>query len=359
MKKTLFGTTALVTGAALMSSPALAEDPIKLGLDGYMNMFFGIGDTDNDVTDREPTNLFQDGEIWFVGETTLDNGITFGANVQLEAFSPGDQIDESFGYVSGSFGRLNIGSENTAAYLMQYSAPVVGAPINSGWLTTFIPADGIVGPIGGFRTPAISTYGDLGAIGNDEKVITYFTPRFSGFQVGVSYTPTFDGGGDGTNVSADSDFDFQHGFSLGANYVNSFGGVDLAIAGGYRRAEVGDAIDDAGIDEPQQFSAGVNVGFAGFTVGGSLLVEDSDFTTDGTAWDAGASYSTGPWSVGASVFSSETDGADLEVLAFQGGVAYAVGPGIEASGTIMYGDIEDDTAEADGVVAIFGMAYSF
>jgi hypothetical protein len=62
----------------------------------------GIGDTDNDTStvnaakaEREPTNLLQDNEIWVFSETTLDNGITFGAKVELEAFSRADQIDES------------------------------------------------------------------------------------------------------------------------------------------------------------------------------------------------------------------------------------------------------------------------
>ena len=86
-----------------------------------MNNYFGVlFDHDpGDDTDRNETGIFSDGEIWFMGETTLDNGITFGANVQLESFgNTADVIDEDFAYISGSFGRINIGSENSAAYLM-------------------------------------------------------------------------------------------------------------------------------------------------------------------------------------------------------------------------------------------------
>ena len=42
MKRLLYGTTALVTGTALMGSPALAEEGIKLGLGGYMSNYFGV-----------------------------------------------------------------------------------------------------------------------------------------------------------------------------------------------------------------------------------------------------------------------------------------------------------------------------
>ncbi len=355
MKKYLLGTSAIVGASAVLAAPASAEDPIRLGLDGYMNMFFGVGSTDNDAGfDREPTNLFQDGEIWFVGETTLDNGISFGVNVQLEAFSSSDQIDESFGYVEGSFGRINLGSENTAAYLMQYSAPSVGVPINTGWITTFIPADGVGGPVGAFRTPVNSTFVDFG---NDERIVTYFTPRFAGFQVGASYTPNIVGTGDGSVQPADNQ-GLQHGISVGVNYVNSFGGVDLAVAGGYRLAQQGDDVP-GDPDDPQLFSAGLNVGFSGFTIGGSIAIEDSDRETDGTGWDAGASYSTGPWTVGATVLSSEVDGDNLETLAIEGGLEYAIGPGITGSLSVLFAEFESDTGDADGVVGVVGLAYSF
>ena len=369
MKRLLYGTTALVTGAALMSSPAMAEEGIKLGLGGYMNNYFSFGDLDNDAdVDRNATGLFSDGEIWFKGEATLDNGITFGANVQLESFTTGDQIDENFGYIEGSFGRLNFGSENTAAYLMHYNAPYVGVPINTGWVSTFVPPDG-TDFVGIFRTPVLSTFVD---IGNDENQITYFTPRFSGFQVGVSYVPTLNFSGDGANfpVQADKDAEFNNGFSVGANFVESFNGVDIAVAGGYRRAE---APNTGGIDDMAQISAGLNIGFAGFTVGGSYAHEDDDIIEDGDAWDVGATYTTGPWSVGAAYFSSDTEygsavgfasgsatpGDEVELDAIQGGVGYAVGPGIAASVNVLYADYDTDGGDADGLLGIVGITYSF
>jgi predicted porin len=372
MKKALYGTTALVTGAALMSVPAAAEEGIKLGLGGYMNNYFGVlFDHDEDsAVDRNATGLFSDGEIWFKGETTLDNGITFGANVQLESFgNTGDVIDEDFAYISGNFGRINIGSENTAAYLMHYSAPYVGAPINSGWVTTFIPADG-TGFVGPFRTPALSTTVD---IGNDENVITYFTPRFSGFQVGATYVPAvvFSGNGKDFPIEADKETEFNNGFSVGANFVESFEGFDISVSGGYRRAEAPDGLGS--IEDMEQWSAGLNVGFAGFTVGGSYANEDDDIIDDGESWDVGATYSSGPWTVGATYFNSDltygpavgfasgsaTPGEDVEMDVIQGGVGYAVGPGIDASMNIMYADYDTDTGDADGIIGIVGLTYSF
>ena len=46
---------------------------------------------------------------------------------------------------------------------------------------------------------------------------------------------------------------------------------DVAVAGGYRTANSSSGSD------PEQWSAGLNLGFSGFTVGGSFAIEDSQF----------------------------------------------------------------------------------
>ena len=374
MKKTLYGTTAIIAAGTLLATAAQAEEGIKLGLGGYMNNYFGVGGHDSDVdTDFGPTGLFSDGEIWFLGETTLDNGITFGANVQLESFGAsgrggtGDVIDEDFAYISGSFGRINLGSENSAAYLMHYGAPNVGAPINSGWLSTFVPADGANTGGGGFRTPRLSTYLDWN---NDENVITYFSPRFAGFQIGGTYAPVVSESGDGANfpIYANEDTEFNNGFALGVNYVQTLNPVDLAVSGGWRHANAPDnpgaASNRAGKDNDlNQYSVGLNIGFSGFTIGGSFAREQSGRATEGHSYDLGASYSTGPWSVGVTYLGSEVNGNagdDDELDAVEGGVAYQVGPGITASASLLYVDWEGgNNNDADGFVGIAGLKYRF
>jgi predicted porin len=365
MKKVLYGSTALVAAGTLAATPAAAEEGVSLGLGGYWNSFFYFGDyseDDNDPRDLGNTGIFNDGEVHFKGKTTLDNGITFGVQVELEGFTSGDQIDENYAYIEGSFGRLVIGGENTAAYMMQYGAPFVGTPINSGWITSFIPppqtTGGTLAVTTGFRTPALSTYVDLA---NDDHALNYFSPRFSGFQVGASYVPAATVNGEGKNfpVQADENTEFTDLISVGANFVESFGNFDVAVAAGYRMAQS----DIAGQDDPSQISAGLNVGFAGFTVGASMAIEDSDRSTEGTGFDVGATYSTGPWSVGLTYFHSEVEGAagggDDSLDAVTGGISYAVGPGITASASIMWAEWDGDNADADGVGGIVGIKMGF
>ena len=352
MKKVLMGTTA-IGAAALMAGPAAAQDgKISLGVGGYYENFFTFVEQDFDGGDNDYNqfNVRHEGEIHFSGETTLDNGLTVGFQAQLEAITQdpdgtgGDQIDETYLYFEGSWGRLIMGSENSAPYLMQYTAPAAGLGLND---------------------PNIAPFNDISAAGtatllntvSDANKITYFTPRFAGFQLGASYTPNIDAvGGDrqssDLNTSEDED-DYNNFLGVGANFVESFNGVDVAVAGGFEFGQTEkNAVQATDIDEFVGFSGGVNVGFAGFTVGGSVLHTNGGLENDGDelVWDIGATYGQGPWEVGITYLRGETEtGAndEDEIDRFEIGGRYRLSPGVRVVGAIQYTDEEDDSTNRD------------
>ena len=94
MKKLLLGSTALVVGG-VMAAPAMAADPIKMGIGGYYTFYALAGNIDSSYAfDGSFTNykglaFTQEGEIHFVGQTKLDNGTSVGLTVELEAWNPG------------------------------------------------------------------------------------------------------------------------------------------------------------------------------------------------------------------------------------------------------------------------------
>src|SRR5258707_12357559 len=114
MKKILLGSTALL-GAAVAAAPAQAADGIKLSLGGFFRtaVLYNIDDHGkNDLGNRRYNDgVFSDGEIYFLGKTTLDNGLTVGVRVELEAEQSGDQIDAAYAYFQGGFGEARIGSQ--------------------------------------------------------------------------------------------------------------------------------------------------------------------------------------------------------------------------------------------------------
>ena len=119
MKKVLLGSTALVA-AGLIAGHAEAADGVKLSLGGYYRGVAGVmfddfdgaaAGTEDDLRDYV---FKQDVEVHFKGETTLDNGLTVGAVVQLEGQTSGDQIDEVYAYFSGGWGELRFGDDDEA-----------------------------------------------------------------------------------------------------------------------------------------------------------------------------------------------------------------------------------------------------
>ncbi|WP_421708193.1 porin [Algihabitans sp.] len=364
MKKVLMGTTA-IGAVALMAGPAAAQDgKISLGVGGYYENFFTFVEQDFDDSpagvgdnDYNQFNVRQEGEIHFTGETTLDNGLTVGFQAQLEAVTQGDQIDETYLYFEGSWGRLVMGSENSAPYLMQYTAPSAGLGLNSPNIAPFNQLSDTGAPL----VPPAPNTSTLLNLTSDANKITYFTPRFAGFQLGASYTPNIDArGGDrqssGLNTEEDND-DYNNFFGFGANFVESFNGVDVAIAGGveYGQEEENNPATPE-IDDYIAYSGGVNVGFAGFTVGGSILHSNGGVESNGDVlvWDVGVTYGQGPWEVGVTYLNGEaevgtpaaTNGED-DLHRVEIGANYRLSPGVRVIGALQYTDEEADSVDRD------------
>ena len=365
-KKLLLGSTALIA-VSLVSSTASAQIEMRLG--GFMNQWFGFGDNDSQYN-LQDVDQWSNTEVFFLGQGTTDNGLTFGVNIQLEGNTTGDQIDESFLFLSGNWGRFLIGSENSAGYLMTITAPNVALPINSGSQTQHIALPALNGGEI-FRSPFGSTTIEP-ARDNDGQKLTYFTPRFSGLQLGVSYLPDVDDtGGDRNSLIADTDA-YTNGISVGVNYDNEFDGVGVQASGGFFYAEAPNGlgvVTTAGgntVDLGEDFigySVGAGVSFGGFTVGGSfaevtegvLEVVGTDVTTtEGYGFDVGVSYEQGPWAVSGTYFFGQQDslfdiGDEDEHESYVVGGRYNLGASIALLASAGFTDFEgeDGTTSLD------------
>jgi outer membrane protein OmpU len=356
MKKSLLATTALAAlGAVAVAGSASAAEKIQVTVGGYMQQWFGFADSSKNVN-RNNTGFDQktDSEIHFKGVTTLDNGIKVGIHVELEGQTESggaaDQIDEQYLFVDGSFGRFLMGSENSASYLMHYSIPSHGATLDSGDITDWIAG----GDFTGARTNGRG-------IDNDSEKLTYFTPRFSGFQLGVSYVPAQNQDLDGPQNTNDGVRD--DGFSVAANFNQSFGDFKLLASAGYQHFGEDDAV--AGSDlESYQF--GLRLGFAGFTLAGTYGEEDRAnaaqvFTDTQETYGLGLSYAAGPMGVSFAYIGSDRDRAtDAHQDAFELGAKYALGPGVDLKGSVYY--LEREAAGVDrakGFAVVGGLDLSF
>ncbi|MCW5729559.1 MAG: porin [Alphaproteobacteria bacterium] len=426
MKKVLFATTALVAlglGSPLVTS-AQAQDkaasvkPISLSVGGYFRAFAIAGWQDDGQRSNRlfnttsPTTsapvpalvspirshgIGRESEIHFRGETALNNGLRVGVQVELEGETSADQIDNTYLYFQhASYGRVIVG-EDFGSSLKTHKG-VVGLPVG-------------LGSIGHFASHATYT-GKLNAAGGGGSLNTfmvldgvsdkliYDTPRIFGFRLSGSYTPDDKtnvagaGGpgesGQGLNPEQNGSLAVSQVWTVGADYINNFGGLGMAASAGYQRGYREYQTDGRNIgNDPDSWNVGLEFSYAGFRVGGAYkqinnnivsLSNPSGLTsngrglvqerfrngvappggTSGQHWIegkredfiVGADYTFGPWTFGVSYgFASQHDvrvrdgnGAvrrttdDLNQWTV--GASYTLGPGITLFGGYVGFDLE-------------------
>ncbi|MPZ29390.1 MAG: porin [Rhodospirillales bacterium] len=338
MKKLLLGSTALVVGG-VMAAPAMAADPIKIGVGGYYTFYALAGSIDStyafngSFTAYKGLAFTQEGEIHFTGQTKLDNGTSVGVNVELEAWNPGAgasvQIDEAFIFSFGDWGRTELGSRDAASYRMYYGTPsaLIGwgsFQHNHNWGSNAVLSNNLAIAGRTFATTITPQWQDVNRI-------NYFTPRFQGLQLGVGYAPKLHntgapgvgtgpvGGVCGLNSAVNinncptADYAWQDLFDIGANYLNKFGDFTVALYGAFAYASFvpgyspfapsANLNTGANLASWKQWVVGAQFGYAGFTVGGAAGYDNNGlganyFTgvdNDTRFYTAGIMYETGPW----------------------------------------------------------------
>jgi hypothetical protein len=383
MRKTLLASTALASAGLLAGGVANAADRLELRVGGYHQQFLSVMDaglTDaTDGTGKRPFDFSRvdnkhNSEICFEGKYKLDNGITVGVNVQLEANTEADQIDESYLFIeTDELGRLIVGDENNAAYLMQVTAPHGGLSHNQGNLTS-MPNQGPVPLAQGMSDDSTITGTLLRFDDNDSGKFSYISPKFAGFQIGLSYIPNFESGGDNNNSVTRLDSDpgpgtngNNYGYAASLGFGDKWGDFGLKASLGYLFGNV-PGNNRGGSSNLQAASGGLLVSFGGFEVGGSYTWANGDKVTggvdavgngesyDGYGYDVGVAYTFGPYKVGLAYQRGETEGlrqnsskqhADYIILSG----TYRIGPGVDWVTGVYAADIdgEDGVAGANQI----------
>ena len=394
MKKSLYATTALVAvgmTAGGVGSAAAAEK-IKLGISGYLSSFLGYTDQaggasgypmvgeekarSGPASRNMPFLVHTNSEIHFTGSTKLDNGISVGVAFELEGGNSGDQIDETYMTVSSpTLGRLILGDENGASYLMHIWAPqTAGLHLDTGTIASLGVYQNTVGGTF-FQSPLGTTVQNLGD--DDSAKITYISPRVVGFQIGISYVPTY-----GQNAAAGPPTRtgvYHDGWDVALQYKTEVGGVGIGAMIGGKWADPSDARETSPEAREKMWKAAGSLSYQGFSLGGGWSkvyggLQGAGLTRKGTSWIIGTTYSTGPYSVGVGYFDGNaehrvvTPGKDEHKKYILSG-AYALGPGVNFVAGVFGFDLEAEgtnvqqgaTGEADnsGWGILTGLALSF
>jgi len=348
MRNRFLVSTAIV-GAFLLPAESLAADGVQLKISGRYYAAAGAAldqdDGPGESGDNTRDYVFkQDVEVHFRGETTLDNGLTVGAKIELEGQTSGDQIDEVFAYFKGGWGEVRFGDDDDTIDLL--CVEVTDASL------IFGPDD----PELNFSNAGVN-----GRVATNETCregdatrVMYISPKLAGFQFAASFMPddTQDTrntvAGAGTRFSNDAGQNSEQ-LSIAARYGNEFNGVKLDL-GGAATWSFDRENDIAGVGDFQVYNAYAQVGFGNFKVGGafgyqanvSSTVDNIDWMIYGVGvtygWDAyliGLGWTRGQYDIDSS---SDTDVYDVIELT----ASYKLGPGITLDGVLGYNNYNED-----------------
>ena len=351
MKKILLGTTTLIGAASIFAGAALADTP-KVTVGGYANFEAGYVSSDMDKyatstqngLEQQPQAFRSDTQVDFKIDGKADMGLGYGGEIDLLADTSADvqgrgvNASKTFIYMDGNWGRFELGSNVGADGTLKVDAGTIARAtggIDGDWSyfanagTQFLAQSALPLAYGyGNLESTTATTGTMGSsdfLGNhtEENLnkITYYTPRWMGAQVGVSYLPDQVNRGQGSFFGNSSTYPFAVGptrqdnvdglakniFTGGLNYDNKFGdfGLTIAATGEYGEHDKTNS-DHIAYRNLEAYNIGTKLSYLGFSVAGSYGSWGKSETDkaainlkDTSYWTAGAAYEYGPF--GASV----------------------------------------------------------
>ncbi len=343
-KRTLLLATTALAATQLSLTPVARAETWEMNVGGFMSQYFGYADGTSNADDGFDQQT--DAEIEFTPSITLDNGLKLGANVQLEAQTDADQIDQQFAYIEGSFGRIELGSTDNAPAAMSIGVPSAGIGLDDGDSGNWI---------GGINTDLVVTTPAFAIDEDSAQKLTYYTPRFSGVQAGASYVPESAEDADAPPNNANGVRD--DAFGVAANYHQDFNDVSFDASAGYMH--YGDDKAAAG-SAPENYGFGVSLGYAGFTLSGTYnrLKDSSSGNLENVG--LGLVYEAGSFASSLGYIQGDDKSSSAKSDAFELGASYALSPGVAAVFSFYYVDQTTSVgSNLEGTAGVGGLALTF
>ncbi|MBF9029544.1 porin [Rhodobacterales bacterium HKCCE3408] len=334
MKKVLFATTALVASAGVAAAQGVA-------LSGSAEMGIVGGDRTLDGTATDVVQFWNDVDIAFTLSGESDNGLTFGANVDLdEAANLGGEADNqgTSVFISGDWGTLTLGDTDGALDRVMQEANTAGDP----------------GSIADDETTHAGYLGSFGDGGGGDNQVLRYEYSFGDFLFAISHEQ---GAQLASGVVVTGDPDGSS--AIGIRYSTMVSNVDLTVGLGYQMTD----FNGVGLGTTDQTIVGVSV-LAEFAAGFSAVVGYSDWSdvagvagVDDSHAYIGLGYATGPFSIHANYgeFDSGNSGYGLAAAYdLGGGASLNLGYGHSDGAGINPVDLSDSASFWS-----FGVAMSF
>ncbi len=363
--------------AAACFAPLAAQADLNLSIYGYFRTYaFATKNDERAGSNLQNFSLYRDSEVDFKGETTTDNGLTVGVQTEMKVGGTGTQqpatffggakdrtmTDEAYMYLQNQFGRMTMGGEDGIAFLLQPTVPGADSNID-GPRTQLQALDSDVWDDGLDNNSFLPVDFDitLGYNNSDFRStdrLTYTSPKWKGFQAGVSYAPLTGlrevYGSTQSPQAVNKIGKFHNPMEAAARWDGNFGDFKLTTEAGIASAETqrDAAVGSIGSDSLTTWNAGVNIGYKEYSVGGAYRHSNTSVAgpnNDQNTWIVGAAWDVKPWHLGASWYNTKLDAnafsiglADsLEVRRISVGGGYLVAPGISLRSTASFINVDN------------------
>ncbi|MGP1357669.1 porin [Roseicyclus sp.] len=334
MKKVLFATTALVATAGVASADIALSGSAQMGIQGGNN--------------NATTQFVQDIDVTFTMSGTADNGLTFGAAIDLDENAANVNQDDAGVaiFVSGDFGTLTMGDTDGAL----------------DWAMQEVDFNGAAS-INDDHTSHAGFNGNGGLDGHYDGQILRYDYSFGDFAVAVSVeqddNQTALGNFFGAAIANTAGVTADPIWGLGVRYSGSFGGGSFGVGLGYQFTN--DGFDNVAGNQGVAITglSGRVALDSGFSAALNYsMIEVDGANNDGTHMGIGASYTFDAITVHANY--GEYDWDPGAILADANGyglsAAYSFGGGLSAHLGYGYGE----TGAAAGVSTwSFGLNMAF
>lgn len=376
--------------SALALSSAFAASPIDVEVSGNASVVVGVSDGDGKAD--------SDAEIAVKSSTVLTSGLELGAVVEarfdkqqpnqlyaggrysslliggprgIGPLTSDAYVQGAYAYARGGFGQVVVGRDHGVGRTFAVTAPTIFRSINvNDWRSDLSGLNDVhtVNDFSGYSTK-----------------ITYLPPAnflggvLGGLQVGVSYSPRLAHCGEDLCAPEDRLMIAPNGLVLNetsnwedvveaAMYYQKElkvgrDGLLVGLGASYVSASEDARVSSAAFDDYRAYSLGVNLGYRGFTIGGSVKSTNSGLANldeDGyLAFDAGITFKSGEdkgdWGfmlgygqAEANVVSANPVNPSIyrDTQTAQAGVTYFVGRGITIGAAAQY--VESDKPATAG-----------
>lgn len=351
----------LATGSAALSpASAIAEDMLELGLRGFTTGYAVYANQDEPAGVRyRSLDLRRATELTLSADMKIEGGPAVGMSMELlgDRFDA-NQVQESYLYISGDWGRVNLGEEDGIAYLLQVTAPPADDRI-----------DGARPKIGAFSTVTLG--GTLRYGHNDfgrTNKLTYMTPVIDGLQAGASFVPSpSEGDRDGISAAAvgnTTGTDLENAWEIAARYTHDMSAIRLTLGAGFSRGA--QELQEAGEEDRKRFNAGMTLSWNDLHVGTSFGIANNAADNNDTETRViGARYAMGSYAAGVTYLNQSNENATLneDIDRWTVGLVYDVGSGLTFRGAYQHQAAENlggtDTADHDGSLFSVGSQLTF